>query len=83
MSFASGSDLSGILSFSWNCSIFIKELKNHSMKRMSIVITTTQTLCVVLYCTFGIFGYMTFFSKVDGNVLNNYSIEDLVVDAGR
>jgi amino acid permease len=53
------------------------------MKRMKVVIVTTQSLCVLLYCAFGIFGYLTFNGNVDGNVLNNYSVHDLVVDAGR
>ncbi|KAL6043317.1 hypothetical protein QOT17_023961 [Balamuthia mandrillaris] len=63
-----------IVSFTahFNLPLIYGELKNRSTRKINTVIYSSSTLCLFLYTTMGLFGYMTFLNDTKDNILNNY-----------
>jgi len=76
-----------IITFAFTCQMNIfpifEELLHPTPKRMTGVSVWSLSIAAVSYLIVGVFGYMTFFDDVDGNILLNYEIDDPVVIAGR
>jgi amino acid permease len=53
-----------------------RETGQKNIPRMMSVVHMSVGTCLVLYLAVGVFGYLTFYSVTDGNVLNNYTDED-------
>ena len=53
-----------------------EELRARSTRRQRAVTASAIFVCLVVYATVGIFGYITFGVAVDGNVFNNFTDED-------
>jgi len=70
--------------FTFHPSIFpiFGEMVNATMKRMSGVISLSIVFCMVAYLLVGIFGYLTFLDKTDGNIFTNYN-DDFLIEAGK
>lgn len=76
-----------IISFAFTCqmnffSIFA-ELNNPTNARMRLVCAISLSICSVLYLLIGMFGYLTFYDDVNGNILLNYDPDDVVINLGR
>jgi amino acid permease len=71
-----------LICLSFQCHIHVipiySDLKNGSRMRMSIVIFGALLICFSFYASVGFFGYTNFGSAVEGNVIKNYQINDLV-----
>eukprot|EP00039_Didymoeca_costata_P033131 m.40800 g.40800 ORF g.40800 m.40800 type:complete len:486 (-) comp9712_c0_seq2:64-1521(-) len=61
----------------------VSSLKRPTRARMQTVIVTSLTTCFLVYCLVGFFGYLTFFSRVRGNLLLNYDPSDGYIMVGR
>jgi len=59
------------------------ELRNPTGKRMRAVGFGSLGLSCAVYAVIGIFGYLTFFDEVAGNILLNYNLDDPLVNTGR
>ena len=49
----------------------------------SVISSGALSICLAIYAIVGLFGYLTFFSNVAGNVLLNYEVDDPWVMVGR
>lgn len=60
------------------------ELKdNHKNWRVNSVIIVTNIVCMILYSVTGVFGYLAFFECTKGNILTNFTNNDLLVNVAR
>lgn len=73
------------LSFSsqFNLLAIFSELREPSVKRMKVVSVSSVLACWILYNLYGLVGYMLFGVATKGNLLNNFSDKDLLVNVGR
>eukprot|EP01079_Euglenida_sp_SAG-EU17-18_P004022 gene4022-100_t len=74
-----------IQSFSCQINIFplVGELRKPTRHRSMAFIHMALTLCLVVYVIVSSFGYLTFYTKVQGNILLNYELNDELVQIGR
>ena len=70
--------------FSNHVNIFAirRELRNPTLARTDQVIGGTNAIVFVLFLLVGMFGYLQFREKTDGNILNNYPISDIAMQTG-
>lgn len=59
------------------------ELKDPTTRRMKTVAYSSLSISCLIYGLVGIFGYLTFFDNVEGNILLNYDLDDPFVNIGR
>ena len=69
--------------FQFNLFEIRAELIRPKRKRVTQVVVSALTICFVIYMLVAIFGYLTFFSKVQGNILINYEPDDPYILVGR
>jgi amino acid permease len=77
-----------LISFAFGCHMqmipIYGELKdNHEPRRINAVILSTSSICVILYSITAVFGYIQFPKTVAGNILKNYSDDDILVNIAR
>ncbi|XP_065913563.1 sodium-coupled neutral amino acid transporter 7-like isoform X2 [Dysidea avara] len=60
-------------------------LKRRSVKKFSLVVITVMSSCLIVYSVTGLFGYLTFNSRVciSGDVLRNYCPRDIPISIAR
>lgn len=75
------------LAFTCHMNLFpiITGLKLPTRRRVRYVTYGAMTVCLVIYATLGVFGYLTFYSfdKVSGNILLNYDVKLPEIVVGR
>ncbi len=59
-----------------------RELKNPSVRRINIVIASNVAIVFVVYLLIGLFGYLAFLDKTEGNILENYAYDDVPIQIG-
>lgn len=60
-----------------------KELHQRSPRKMRLVIFTSTSFCAVLYAAVGVLGYLTCLDHTQGNVLNDYPSDAVLVTVAR
>ena len=78
----------GIVIFAFECSsnlipITVELGKFNTPKHISHVVLSSTVISCTIYIAVGIFGYLTFHSLTDGNILNNYPPTDPLMIAMR
>ncbi len=58
-------------------------LQKPTRSRIRKVLFSSLTVCLLAYTAVGLFGYLTFFTSTQGNVLLNYDTDDVFVMVGR
>jgi len=59
------------------------EMKDNSFPTVAKSINISNAICIVSFLTVAVFGYFTFYSTTDGNILNNYEDGSIVIDIVR
>ena len=59
------------------------ELKRASVPRFGIVVVIAMTICSTVYIITGTFGYLTFGTSVESDVLKSYPSNDILVNIAR
>eukprot|EP01080_Neovahlkampfia_damariscottae_P008260 gene8260-85_t len=71
-----------LICLSFQCHIHVipvyAELKKASRAKMIAVIIGGLLICFTFYASVGFFGYVNFGSAVEGNVIRNYEINDMI-----
>jgi hypothetical protein len=65
-----------------SCLTNVRELKAPSLAKATQVIAGNIIVAFVVYGTLGLFGYLAFLEKTDGNILENYSPENVPIQLG-
>ncbi|QLQ77972.1 hypothetical protein HG537_0A02190 [Torulaspora globosa] len=68
---------------SMNLFSIINELKDNSMRNISLVINRSISISTLVFLTVGIAGYLTFGSNTLGNIILNYDPDSIWVHIGR
>eukprot|EP01135_Chromosphaera_perkinsii_P001480 Nk52_evm9s179 gene=Nk52_evmTU9s179 len=76
-----------LLVFAYTChqNVFsvYSEMKNNTVKRVGIAINFSTIFCTCIYLVVGIFGYLTYASKVESNILNSFPADNEIVNSCR
>jgi amino acid permease len=57
----------------------IQEMKSPSVKKVSIVGALNVTICVMMYMTIAVFGYVLFIDNTQDNILNSFDKGDVLI----
>lgn len=70
--------------FSSHVNIFsiYRELKTPTLAKATQVIAGNIIIAFLVYGTLGLFGYLAFLEKTDGNILENYAPENIAIQLG-
>lgn len=58
------------------------ELKTPTLAKATQVIAGNIIIAFLVYGTLGLFGYLAFLEKTDGNILENYAPENIAIQLG-
>eukprot|EP01012_Entosiphon_sulcatum_P003800 TRINITY_DN11351_c0_g1_i1.p1 TRINITY_DN11351_c0_g1~~TRINITY_DN11351_c0_g1_i1.p1 ORF type:complete len:546 (+),score=43.18 TRINITY_DN11351_c0_g1_i1:41-1678(+) len=76
-----------IMTMAFTCTMnlcpILAELQRPTKQRATCFTTTSLALCLLVYLVVGAFGYLTFYDTVQGNILLNYVVDDIMVQIGR
>jgi amino acid permease len=67
----------------FNAIKFYKELKNNTLERFNVVVTSSFGISIALYIAVTSMGFLTFGSATAGLVLNNYATKDVLISFSR
>lgn len=62
---------------------FYTELKNNTIERFNLVVTSSFAISIGLFCVVASLGFLTFGTASDGLILNNYSNRDTLMSFSR
>ena len=62
---------------------FYTELKNNTIERFNLVVTSSFAISIGLFCIVASLGFLTFGTASDGLILNNYSNKDTLMSLSR
>jgi len=62
---------------------FYTELKNNTIERLNLVVTSSFAISIGLFCVVASLGFLTFGTASDGLILNNYSNKDTLMSLSR
>ncbi|EGD77691.1 hypothetical protein PTSG_12795 [Salpingoeca rosetta] len=76
-----------IITLAYTCQMnlfaLLSTLESPTRRNVRRVIYGALSVCMVMYILIGLFGYLTFFQEIKGNVLLNYEVDDTAVMVGR
>lgn len=67
----------------FNAPKFYIELKNNTIKRFNLVVTSSFAISIGIFCIVATLGFLTFGSVSNGLILNNYSNKDTIMSLSR
>jgi amino acid permease len=67
----------------FNAIKFYKELKNNTIERFNVVVTSSFGIAIALYVAVTSMGFLTFGSSTAGMILNNYATKDVLISLSR
>jgi amino acid permease len=67
----------------FNAIKFYKELKNNTLQRFNVVVTSSFGIAIALYVAVTSMGFLTFGSSTAGMILNNYATKDVLISLSR
>ncbi|MDP2437123.1 MAG: hypothetical protein Q8P67_15350, partial [archaeon] len=78
----------GIVIFAFDCSsnlipIALEMHGANNTRTMTAVVFSATTVSALSYIVCGVFGYLSFYGATDGNILNNYGDDDVLITVMR
>ena len=67
----------------FNAIKFYKELKNNTLERFNVVVTSSFGIAIALYIAVTSMGFLTFGASTAGMILNNYATKDALISLSR